>query len=157
MAPGPCWEVQSRGQISRVRPSWGVGAWPWAGAWGAQTWTSWAALLGGTDGGLRPRTRSSCPRLPRPITATAMLPPGTALLTLLLAAGSLGRRARGPSQLLSPINTIQPKANFDARQVQLEEVGEQELAQLCEGQAWAAPSPHAPTCLAPSLQGHGSW
>nr|XP_019612291.1 PREDICTED: complement component C8 gamma chain isoform X3 [Rhinolophus sinicus]XP_019612292.1 PREDICTED: complement component C8 gamma chain isoform X3 [Rhinolophus sinicus] len=45
-----------------------------------------------------------------------MLPPGTALLTLLLAAGSLGRRARGPPQLLSPINTIQPKANFDAQQ-----------------------------------------
>uniref|UniRef100_A0A671EBY6 Complement C8 gamma chain n=1 Tax=Rhinolophus ferrumequinum TaxID=59479 RepID=A0A671EBY6_RHIFE len=45
-----------------------------------------------------------------------MLPPGTALLTLLLAAGSLGRRARGPPQLLSPINTIQPKANFNAEQ-----------------------------------------
>ncbi|XP_032978059.1 complement component C8 gamma chain isoform X1 [Rhinolophus ferrumequinum] len=47
-----------------------------------------------------------------------MLPPGTALLTLLLAAGSLGRRARGPPQLLSPINTIQPKANFNAEQEQ---------------------------------------
>lgn len=50
------------------------------------------------------------------VTATAMLPPGTALLTLLLAAGSLGRRARGPPQPLSPISTIQPQANFDAQQ-----------------------------------------
>lgn len=61
------------------------------------------------------RPALGCPS-PVTVTATAMLPPGTALLTLLLAAGSLGRRARGPPQLLSPINTIQPKANFDARQ-----------------------------------------
>ncbi|XP_037586232.1 complement component C8 gamma chain isoform X2 [Cebus imitator] len=46
-----------------------------------------------------------------------MLPPGTAiLLTLLLAAGSLGQRPRRPPQRPSPISTIQPKANFDAQQ-----------------------------------------
>ncbi|XP_015986497.2 complement component C8 gamma chain isoform X2 [Rousettus aegyptiacus] len=46
-----------------------------------------------------------------------MLPPRTALpLTLLLAAGSLGQRARRPSWPLSPISAIQPKANFDAQQ-----------------------------------------
>uniref|UniRef100_A0A5F4W4N6 Complement component C8 gamma chain n=1 Tax=Callithrix jacchus TaxID=9483 RepID=A0A5F4W4N6_CALJA len=46
-----------------------------------------------------------------------MLPPGTTiLLTLLLAAGSLGQRPRRPPQPPSPISTIQPKANFDAQQ-----------------------------------------
>lgn len=37
----------------------------------------------------------------------------TLLLTLLLASGSLGQRARRP---LSPISTTQPQANFDAQQ-----------------------------------------
>ncbi|XP_058380521.1 complement component C8 gamma chain isoform X2 [Diceros bicornis minor] len=46
-----------------------------------------------------------------------MLPPRTALLlTLLLAAASLGQRARRPPRPPSPISTIQPKANFDAQQ-----------------------------------------
>uniref|UniRef100_A0A673VPX9 Complement C8 gamma chain n=1 Tax=Suricata suricatta TaxID=37032 RepID=A0A673VPX9_SURSU len=46
-----------------------------------------------------------------------MLTPRTAfLLTLLLAGGSLSRRARRPSRPASPISTIQPKANFDAQQ-----------------------------------------
>ncbi|XP_010607128.1 complement component C8 gamma chain isoform X2 [Fukomys damarensis] len=39
----------------------------------------------------------------------------TLLLTLLLASGSLGQRARRP---LSPISTTQPQANFDAQQEQ---------------------------------------
>ncbi|XP_012929264.1 complement component C8 gamma chain isoform X1 [Heterocephalus glaber] len=38
------------------------------------------------------------------------------LLTLLLASGSLGQRVRRPPRPLSPISTIQPQANFDARQ-----------------------------------------
>ncbi|XP_011368218.1 complement component C8 gamma chain isoform X3 [Pteropus vampyrus] len=46
-----------------------------------------------------------------------MLFPRTALLlTLLLAAGSLGQRARRPPRPLSPISAIRPKANFDAQQ-----------------------------------------
>uniref|UniRef100_A0A673VD40 Complement component C8 gamma chain n=2 Tax=Suricata suricatta TaxID=37032 RepID=A0A673VD40_SURSU len=54
---------------------------------------------------------------PTLVTATAMLTPRTAfLLTLLLAGGSLSRRARRPSRPASPISTIQPKANFDAQQ-----------------------------------------
>ncbi|XP_012929265.1 complement component C8 gamma chain isoform X3 [Heterocephalus glaber] len=40
------------------------------------------------------------------------------LLTLLLASGSLGQRVRRPPRPLSPISTIQPQANFDARQEQ---------------------------------------
>ncbi|XP_070374374.1 complement component C8 gamma chain isoform X6 [Equus asinus] len=50
------------------------------------------------------------------VTAAAMLPPRTVLLTLLLAAVSLGQRAQRPPRPLSPISTIQPKANFDAQQ-----------------------------------------
>ncbi|XP_035878381.1 complement component C8 gamma chain [Phyllostomus discolor] len=47
-----------------------------------------------------------------------MLPPRTALfLTLVLAAGFLGLRARRPAQQPpSPISAIQPKADFDAQQ-----------------------------------------
>ncbi|KAF4016919.1 hypothetical protein G4228_008134 [Cervus hanglu yarkandensis] len=42
-----------------------------------------------------------------------------ALLTLLLASSSLGQRARRPPRPPSPISTIQPKASFDAQQVEL--------------------------------------
>ncbi|KAM9722122.1 complement component C8 gamma chain isoform 1-T2 [Dama dama] len=42
-----------------------------------------------------------------------------ALLTLLLASSSLGQRARRPPRPPSPISTIQPKASFDAQQVDL--------------------------------------
>ncbi|XP_036117732.1 complement component C8 gamma chain [Molossus molossus] len=46
-----------------------------------------------------------------------MLSPRTALLlTLVVAAGSLGLRARRPPKHQSPISTIQPKAGFDAQQ-----------------------------------------
>ncbi|KAM5330787.1 complement component C8 gamma chain [Glossophaga mutica] len=46
-----------------------------------------------------------------------MLPPRTALfLTLVLAAGFLGLRARRPAQPPSPISAIQPKADFQAQQ-----------------------------------------
>ncbi|XP_039080568.1 complement component C8 gamma chain [Hyaena hyaena] len=46
-----------------------------------------------------------------------MLNPRTALLlTVLLAGGSLSRRARGPPRPASPISTIQPKASFNAQQ-----------------------------------------
>ncbi|KAF0877608.1 CO8G protein, partial [Crocuta crocuta] len=46
-----------------------------------------------------------------------MLNPRTALLlTVLLAGGSLSRRARGPPRPASPISTVQPKASFSAQQ-----------------------------------------
>nr|XP_045228774.1 complement component C8 gamma chain [Macaca fascicularis] len=49
-----------------------------------------------------------------------MLPPGTAiLLILLLTAGSLGQRPQRPPRPPSAISTIQPKANFDAQQVEV--------------------------------------
>lgn len=101
---------------------WGVGlaqGWGWGGnGW---TWTSWAGLcdsrvdsvlgLGGATLGL--------PQSCHPAAAT-MLPPGTVtLLTLLLAAGSLGQRPQRPRRPASPISTIQPKANFDAQQVEV--------------------------------------
>ena len=78
---------------------------------------------------------------PRPVTvaAVAMLTPRTAsLLTLLLAVGSLGQRAQRPPRPPSPISTIQPKANFDTQQVDLEKL-EQGLAQL------GSPRPRMPS------------
>ncbi|XP_036162770.1 complement component C8 gamma chain [Myotis myotis] len=55
--------------------------------------------------------------LPGTDTASAMLPPRTALLwTLVLAAGFLGLGARRRPQRPSPISAIQPKAGFDAQQ-----------------------------------------
>lgn len=110
--------------------------------------TSWAA----PDSGLRPRTCSSASVLLRPgtDTASAMLPPRTALLwTLVLAAGFLGLGARRPPQRPSPISAIQPKAGFDAQQVEPGAVGRRQLAPLRrEGQA-GSPIPSGLTPLPP--------
>lgn len=109
--------------------------------------TSWAA----PDSGLRPRTVHLPSVLLRPGTDTsAMLPPRTALLwTLVLAAGFLGLGARRPPQRPSPISAIQPKAGFDAQQVELGAVGRRQFAQLRGGSGRAAPSPQALTPLPP--------
>uniref|UniRef100_A0A287AFQ4 Complement C8 gamma chain n=2 Tax=Sus scrofa TaxID=9823 RepID=A0A287AFQ4_PIG len=48
-----------------------------------------------------------------------LVPRAAPLLTLLLATGSLGQRAQRPPRRPSPISTIQPKASFDAQQVEL--------------------------------------
>lgn len=110
--------------------------------------TSWAA----PDSGLRPRTCSSASVLLRPgtDTASAMLPPRTALLwTLVLAAGFLGLGARRPPQRPSPISAIQPKAGFDAQQVEPGAGGRRRLAPLRrEGQA-GSPIPSGLTPLPP--------
>ncbi|KAF5923744.1 hypothetical protein HPG69_014200, partial [Diceros bicornis minor] len=116
------------------------------------TWTSWAWLLG-RDGQwtLTPELAILPSASPGPVTATAavMLPPRTALLlTLLLAAASLGQRACRPPRPPSPISTIQPKANFDAQQVELGEVGGQDLAP-------AAPIPSCPHVACPQFA--GTW
>ncbi|XP_014437534.1 TNF receptor-associated factor 2 isoform X2 [Tupaia chinensis] len=82
----------------------------------APTWTSW---LGPPRTGqwtlarnwVLPLATQSC-RAP----ATMLSPGTTLLLTVLLAASSQGQRARRPPMPPSPISTIQPKANFDARQ-----------------------------------------
>ncbi|XP_054358934.1 complement component C8 gamma chain isoform X1 [Pongo pygmaeus] len=115
---GPAGKCRSK-LGSRGGWRWGMGlAQGWG--WGGKGWTqtSWAGLcdcrvdsvlgLGGATLGL--------PQSCHPAAAT-MLPPGTAiLLTLLLAAGSLGQRPQRPPRPPSPISTIQPKANFDAQQ-----------------------------------------
>ncbi|XP_070374371.1 complement component C8 gamma chain isoform X1 [Equus asinus] len=86
---------------------------------GGLTWTSWPGFLGSTGQWTLtwelaiPPSASPSPVM---VTAAAMLPPRTVLLTLLLAAVSLGQRAQRPPRPLSPISTIQPKANFDAQQ-----------------------------------------
>ncbi|XP_005606008.2 complement component C8 gamma chain isoform X11 [Equus caballus] len=86
---------------------------------GGLTWTSWPGFLGSTGQWTLtwelaiPPSASPSPVM---VTAAAMLPPRTVLLTLLLAAASLGQRAQRPPRPLSPISTIQPKANFDAQQ-----------------------------------------
>lgn len=121
---------------------------------GGLTWTSWPGFLGSTGQWTLtwelaiPPSASPSPVM---VTAAAMLPPRTVLLTLLLAAVSLGQRAQRPPRPLSPISTIQPKANFDAQQVQLGEVGGQELARLCRGQARAAPHSLVPSHGPPSV------
>lgn len=87
------------------------------------TRTSWAGLLGST--GWWTLTWDSIVLLsvstgPVAVAAVAMLVPRAApLLTLLLATGSLGQRAQRPPRRPSPISTIQPKASFDAQQVEL--------------------------------------
>ncbi|XP_070451293.1 complement component C8 gamma chain isoform X2 [Equus przewalskii] len=125
---------------------------------GGLTWTSWPRFLGSTGQWTLtwelaiPPSASPSPVM---VTAAAMLPPRTVLLTLLLAAASLGQRAQRPPRPLSPISTIQPKANFDAQQVQLGEVGGQELARLCRGQARAAPHSLCPHMARPQFA--GTW
>lgn len=96
---------------------------------------------------------------PSPVTVVAatMLPPRTALLlTLLLAAGSLGQRARRPPRPPSPISAIQPKANFNAQQVALGGGGGGRSLPIFMGSGLGPPSPHALVRPVPSLQGRGS-
>lgn len=161
--PGTCQEVRGGGQRSRARPS------SWGGQWGD-------LVLGGGWG--RPdvdfldrapgrhRAVDSDPGLSHPalgspspvaVIAATMLPPRTALpLTLLLAAGSLGQRARRPSRPLSPISAIQPKANFDAQQVELGGGGGGRRLPRFIGVRPGSPAPSRPPAACPSLQGRGS-
>ncbi|XP_024907006.1 complement component C8 gamma chain isoform X2 [Pteropus alecto] len=125
MEPGSCQEVQGRGRRSGARPS------SWGGYWGdlvlggglGRTDVDFLDQAPGRHWTVDSDPGFSHPALgsPSPVTAAAtMLLPRTALLlTLLLAAGSLGQRARRPPRPLSPISAIQPKANFDAQQVEL--------------------------------------
>lgn len=91
---------------------------------------------------------------PSPITvaATIMLTPRTAfLLTLLPAIGSLDHRAQRPPRPLSHFSTIQPKAGFDAQQVE----GGRRVPRSAGVRPRQSPSPRALNVA--FLQFAGTW
>ncbi|XP_016067300.1 PREDICTED: complement component C8 gamma chain isoform X2 [Miniopterus natalensis] len=108
-----------QGQAKFMRRLGGQGARPGLEFGENRQWTSWARLLGVTGQWTLTQNVAILPLvLLSPVTRSpAMLSPRTALLlTLLLAAGFLGLRARKPPKRPSLISTIQPKADFDSLQ-----------------------------------------